>query len=117
MIAMESTKASLFRVEPPSAGSAAAPNSILSQALLQNSDIKVVRFVFAQGQELSEHTATVAALIHQVSGRATWGLGAERHEAQPGDWAYMPPNLKHSIHAVEDSAVLLILLKKPGASQ
>lgn len=109
---METNQANIFRVEPATGDSAPAPDSILSQSLLQNPDVKVVRFAFAKGQELSEHTAAVAAMIHQVSGRAQWGLAGETRTATPGDWAYMPPNLKHSIVAVEDCVVLLLLLKK-----
>jgi quercetin dioxygenase-like cupin family protein len=106
------THAALFQVDPEPTSAASAPNSILSQALLVNADLKAVRFVFARGQELSEHTATVAALIHQVSGKARWTMGDESREALPGDWAYLPPNLKHSITALEDSVMLLILLRR-----
>lgn len=98
-----------FHVDPEPRTS--GPDSIVSQSLLANPHLKAVRFVFSKGQELSEHTATVAALIHQVSGRCRWGLGGEAREAVPGDWAYLPPGLKHSIHAEEDSVVLLLLLK------
>ncbi|MBX3729308.1 MAG: cupin domain-containing protein [Candidatus Sumerlaeia bacterium] len=111
---MSSSQAEVFHVA--SSADVAGANSIVSQALLTNPSVKVVRFVFSKGQELSEHTATVAAMIHQVSGRSRWGLGAEQREAEPGDWAYMPPNLKHSIHASEDAVVLLILLRDTKAS-
>ncbi len=108
---MSNESATPFRVAATEDAAAPRPNSILSETLLNNPHAKAVRFHFAKGQELSEHTATMAALIHQVSGRARWGLGAESRDAAAGDWAYMPPNLKHSIQATEDSVVLLLLLK------
>lgn len=96
----------------------AAPDAIdvpedgtLSKTLHQDDAVKVVLFAFSAGQELSEHTAAVPALIHQVSGRATWTLGGEAREAHPGDWASMPPKLPHSIAAHEPSVMLLILCK------
>jgi quercetin dioxygenase-like cupin family protein len=109
---MANKEATLFHLAPADpAAPPLDPGSILSQALLQNEHVKVVRFRFAKGQELSEHTATVGAMIHQVAGRAQWTLGDHPHAAQPGDWAWMPANLPHSIHATEDSEVLLLLLK------
>lgn len=103
-----------FHVDPADEPGTLKPGSIVSQGLLQNEDAKVIRFSFAEGQELSEHTATVGALLHQLSGCCEWGLGTETHQARPGDWVYMPPNLKHSLRATEDCVVLLILLKKTG---
>jgi quercetin dioxygenase-like cupin family protein len=112
------TPAILFHAPPSlSAGETPAPNSILSQALLQNGAVKVVRFVFAAGQELSEHTAAVCALIQQSSGNATWKLGETVTEAAPGDWAFLPAHLPHSIRATEDSVVLLLLLKGAGGER
>ncbi len=111
---MEQKAATVFREMPGQDSGSIPPDSILSEALLQTAGVKVVRFRFAKGQELSEHTASTAAMMHQVSGRAVWGLGGETHDAEPGDWAYMEPNLKHSVHAKEDSVLLLLLLKKTG---
>lgn len=114
---MDNTHASFFRVEPAfGAGGPARPNSILSETLVQHAEVKVVRFEFARGQELSEHTAAVAAMIHQVAGRATWRLGEATHEATPGDWAFMPAGLPHALVATDDAVVLLLLLKKSGGA-
>lgn len=113
---MSETATRHFNVPPDLGGEELKPDSIVSQSLLQNEDAKVIRFVFSKGQELSEHTATVAALLQQVAGECEWGLGGETHHARPGDWVYMPPNLKHSLRAKEDCVVLLILLRKSGAA-
>lgn len=111
---MKEQNAIHFHVATTNEAEKLRPDSIVSQSLLQNDHTKVVRFSFSRGQELSEHTATVAAMLHQLSGTCRWVLGEEIHEAKPGDWVYMPPNLKHSLQASEDCAVLLILLKKTG---
>lgn len=86
-------------------------DSILSRALFQNDAVKVVLFHFARGQELSEHTASMPAMLRQVRGRARWVLGGETIEAQPGQWAWMPAGLPHSIHADEEAVLELVLLK------
>lgn len=108
------TAAALFTSAPPPGAETIRPNSILSEAVLQHEHVKVVRFCFAAGQELSEHAASVPAMIHQVSGKAEWDLDGKVHGASPGDWAFMPASLKHSITALEDCVFLLLLLKGAG---
>lgn len=92
-------------VEPPEDG-------ILTRTLFSDDDVKVVIFGFAQGEELSEHTASMPAILHFVSGEATLTLGENSVEAQPGTWVHMPANLKHSVQTKTPVILLLLLLKK-----
>ncbi len=55
-------------VQPPEQG-------ILSRTLLNDDRIKVVAFGFAQGEELSEHTASMPAVLHFLQGEAKLTLG------------------------------------------
>ena len=84
----------------------------LSLTLAQDDTTKLVLFGFAQGQELSEHTAAVPAMIQQVSGEAQWTLGDEKVDAKPGTLSYMPANMPHSISATTPCVMLLTLLKQ-----
>ena len=93
------------QAEPPRDG-------ILSRTLLNEDHLKVVIFGFGQGEELSEHTASMPAVLHFLQGTASLTLGDERVEAQPGTWIHLPPNLKHSIVATTPLVVMLLLLKK-----
>jgi quercetin dioxygenase-like cupin family protein len=92
-------------VEPPSDG-------ILTRTLYNNDHIKAVVFGFGQGEELSEHTASMPAILHFILGKATLTLGDETVEAQPGTWVHMPANLKHSVKTRTPVVMLLLLLKK-----
>jgi quercetin dioxygenase-like cupin family protein len=83
----------------------------LSLTLHQDEHTKLVLFGFAQGQELSEHTAAVPALIQQIAGEAQWKLGDQIVDAQPGTLSHMPANLPHSISATTPTVMLLTLLK------
>lgn len=83
----------------------------ISRTLYQDDQVKVVLFGFAAGQELSEHTAATAAIIHVVRGEARVTLGAETLEAQANTWIHMPPRLPHSILARTPTVLLLLLLK------
>ncbi len=91
-------------VQPPDKG-------ILSRTLFGDDRLKAVAFGFAQGEELSEHTASTPAVLHFLQGEATVTLGDDRHEARPGTWVHMPAGLKHSIHAKTPVVMLLLLLK------
>ena len=86
-------------------------NGTLSVTLHQDEHVKVVLFGFAQDQELSEHTASVPAIIQQISGRARWRLGGEEVDAEPGAWVHMPANLPHAIVAQTPCIMLLTMIR------
>ena len=92
-------------VEPPDDG-------ILTRTLFNDDDVKAVLFGFGQGEELSEHTASMPAILHFLQGEAILTLGDDTFEAQPGTWIHMAPELKHSVHAKTPVIMLLLLLKK-----
>jgi quercetin dioxygenase-like cupin family protein len=83
----------------------------LSRVLHNDDQIRLVVFAFDKGQELTEHTASAAATLQVISGRLRLRLGEESLDAWPGAWVHMPPNLPHSVEALEPSVMLLTLLK------
>ncbi|MEJ5252281.1 MAG: cupin domain-containing protein [Chthonomonadetes bacterium] len=87
-------------------------DGILSRTLYQDEHVKVVLFGFDKGQDLSEHTASMPALLHFVQGEATLTLGSEERIATAGTWVYMTPNLPHSVVAKTPVVMLLILLRQ-----
>jgi quercetin dioxygenase-like cupin family protein len=86
----------------------------MSRTLLHDERIKVVLFNFCAGQELSEHTASTAAIMHFLSGEADLTLGPDAVVAGPGTWIHMPPQLPHSIRAKTPVVMLLTLVKSPS---
>jgi len=83
------------------------PDSILSRMVYQDESTKTILFGFQAGQELSEHTASVPAVLHFIEGEANLTLGEESTTAQKGTWVHLPPNLPHSI--VAQTKVLMLL--------
>lgn len=83
----------------------------LSRTLLSDDRIKVVLFAFSAGQELSEHTATMPAVIHFLAGEARVTLGGDCVDAEAGTWIHMPALLPHSILTKTPVKMLLTLLK------
>jgi quercetin dioxygenase-like cupin family protein len=91
-------------VQPPEKG-------ILSRTIFNDDRLKAVLFGFAQGEELSEHTASMPAILQFVQGEATVTLGDDKHEAKAGTWVHMPTGQRHSIQA-KTPVVMLLLLRK-----
>ena len=86
-------------------------DSIISRTLHNDDDVKVILFAFAEGQELSEHTAAMPAMLYFVQGEADLTLGDDSRSAQAGTWVHLPPHLPHSIVAKMPVVMLLLLLK------
>ena len=86
-------------------------DGIISRTLHSDEHIKVVLFGFDPGQELSEHTASVPATIHILSGDADVVIGDKRQSVAPGFWAWMPANMPHSILARTKTVMLLYMVK------
>ncbi len=95
------------------AGEAQPPaRGILSRTLYNDERLKVVLFGFAQGEELSEHTASMPAVMHFLQGQSRVTLGDDAVDAGPGTWVHMPARRRHSILAQTPVVLLLLLLKE-----
>ena len=94
----------LSEVETPKDG-------ITSRAMFTDDNTRAILFGFDAGQELSEHTASMPAIIHLLRGEATLAFNGETHEAGPGAWAHMPAHMPHSIIAKTPVVMLLTMLK------
>ncbi len=84
---------------------------ILSRTIFDDEHVKIVLFAFAEGEELSEHTASMPAIMHFLRGEAHVTLGEDKHQMSTGAWVQMPPGLKHSIQAKTPVVMLLSLIK------
>lgn len=85
-------------------------NSIVSKTILKGGDLNAIIFGFAPGETLSEHTAARPAVVHFLKGRAKVTLAGDEMELKSGAWAYMPANLPHSIEALEEVVMLLLMV-------
>jgi quercetin dioxygenase-like cupin family protein len=92
------------------------PDGTLSRTIHLDERLKVVLFGFSAGQELSEHTASMPAIMHFLSGEADVTLGPDKVAATAGTWIHMPAQLPHSITTKTPVVMLLSLLKRPDAA-
>ena len=84
---------------------------IISKTVSMDDHMRVIAFGFDTGEELTEHTASVPAIIQIVKGEAELTLGEDSFSASAGAWAHMPANLKHGIVAKTPVVMLLIMAK------
>jgi quercetin dioxygenase-like cupin family protein len=87
-------------------------DGILSRTLFSDEALKVIGFGFSAGQELSAHTAPMAAMLYFVSGEAELTLGTEKKLARAGAFVHMPPQTPHGILAKTPVAMVLWMLKQ-----
>ena len=85
-------------------------NGTLSRTLHRDDNVKIVLFGFSGGQELSQHTAAVPAILQIVQGDARVTLDGEEKEFSTGSWVFMEANLPHAIYARTDVVMLLTML-------
>jgi quercetin dioxygenase-like cupin family protein len=88
-----------------------AEHGIVSKAIVENDHHKIIHFTLAPGQELSEHTASVPAVIQVLRGGGSVVLGGAEYEAGPGKLYYMPAELRHAVRAREELAFLLTMFR------
>ena len=86
-------------------------NGTLSRVLYKDDQVRMVAFAFDTGQELTDHTAGVAAIVQVVSGRFELSLDGDITEVDHRSWVHMPAHLPHAVRALEPSVMVLTLLK------
>lgn len=83
----------------------------LSRVLFADDRVRLVLFAFDRGQELTEHTAAVPAIVQVVSGRFTLTAGDREVEVGANSWVHLPAHLPHSVVALEPGRLLLTMLR------
>ena len=86
-------------------------DTIVSRTFYDENGSKGIVFGFAEGQELSEHTASRPAILQFISGKAQLTLGEDSFDAGPGSWVHMDAKLPHSV--VAETPVVMLLLMLP----
>lgn len=86
--------------------------SIVSRTIFRGDDLKATLFAFDAGQELTEHAALLPAVIQVLEGEVEFTLGGEKVKAGAGAWIFLEPSLPHSLTALTNMKMLLLILGK-----
>jgi quercetin dioxygenase-like cupin family protein len=84
-------------------------NGTLSRVMFNADGLRVVLFAFDTGEQLTDHAATVPAVVQVIKGRLEMTLGEETAEIDSGSWVHMDAHLVHALVALEPSVVILTL--------
>jgi quercetin dioxygenase-like cupin family protein len=87
------------------------PGAVVSKVIHRDDLVNVTVFGFDTGQELTEHTATRAAIVQVISGRLRFTSDGREFDAGPGFWLHMSPDTPHALVAAEPTIMLLTLLR------
>lgn len=86
------------------------PHSTVSSTALRAEGLRVVLFAFDAGEELSEHTAAVPAVLQVLSGQLQVTASGRTVNLEPGGLIHLPSRLPHAVVASEPSVMQLLLL-------
>ena len=85
--------------------------SVVSKTLIDKPNGTVTLFAFDKGQALSEHTAPYDALIQVIEGKAEVTIDGKPHELSSGEQIVMPANHPHSVTALTQFKMLLVMIR------
>ena len=86
--------------------------SIVSKEILRTQSGTVSLFAFAQGQGLSEHSASFDVLAYISEGTAEITISGQTQKVSSGEMIRMPANEPHSVFARENFKMMLIMLRR-----
>ena len=74
--------------------------------LVTGTQIEVGVLRFKAGEGANEHAHPHEQVLLVLSGRVRMKIGGESYELGPREVAHMPPNVPHSLYAIEDTEVV-----------
>jgi quercetin dioxygenase-like cupin family protein len=86
---------------------ASAPHRHRQKTLIRYGGTTVALFHFSQGATMPEHLARGTVTIHVLEGPMTIHAADQQHTLGAGKILVLAPNVKHDLHADEESHMLL----------
>lgn len=81
-----------------------------THTLAKTDDMELIRLVLRAGKEITTHTAPGQIMIHCLEGQVVFTTMGRELELEAGRLLYLNADEPHSVHAVEDSSLLLTIL-------
>lgn len=90
-----------------------AEGQIVSKTLAQNKAVSITLFAFSKGEEISTHDSEGDALVTVLEGRGQLTIDGVPHVLEAGQSIVMPAKVPHSVEAVEDFKMQLVVVFPP----
>lgn len=78
-------------------------------ALVKTEKMEVIRMFLPRGKKIPAHHVPGEITVQCLSGRVAFGVESRFRELQAADWLFLSSNQEHSLHALEDSVVLVTI--------
>jgi len=89
-----------------------AKGSVVSRQIIKSDLGTITLFAFDKEQSLSEHTSPYNAFVQMLDGAAEFIVGGKQVEVGKDESIILPANIPHSVNAVEQFKMLLVMIKE-----
>lgn len=86
-------------------------SSIVSKTLIKKDTGTVTLFAFAQGEELSEHTAPYDVMVYVLDGTVDIIISGQPGQLTSGEMVIMPANAPHALKANVPFKMMLTMIR------
>ena len=86
-------------------------DSIVSKTLIKEKTGTITLFAFAQGEELSEHTAPYDAMVYVLDGAVDISISGQPVQLTSGQMIIMPANVPHALKANVPFKMMLTMIR------
>ena len=84
-----------------------------TQALVKARHFEALRVWLEAGKQLPEHKVHGAVTVQCISGRAKFSSGGSTEIMVAGDWLHLEGGTLHTVHALTNSVLLVMILLTP----
>jgi quercetin dioxygenase-like cupin family protein len=86
-------------------------DAVVSREILKCNGGSVTVFAFDQAEGLSEHTVPHEAVVHVLEGEFEISIAGKAMVVREGEMLIMPANKPHAVKALQNSKMILVMIK------
>jgi quercetin dioxygenase-like cupin family protein len=98
-------------------GDAPMEPKISATALVKTSNLDVVRLLIPAGKNMANHAAPGDITVQCLKGAIDFTAGNRHFQLTPGRMLHVTAGTMHALHGVEDSAVLVTIVRGDSGAQ
>lgn len=83
-----------------------------TETLAREAGTSVVMMAMEAGDAIKEHSAKSPVSIQLLRGHVALNAGGQALELRPGQLAFLQPDIRHDVQALEQSVILLTLAER-----